>query len=255
LIGKATRLYPLPAREIAADAIYEDLELPPAGGWRDRSRPYVIVNMVASVDGKTSVGGKAAPLGSETDRQTMRNLRAKADAVMIGANTLRAEKLSLGLDAPHSGRQPLAVIVTASGELPLETNLVLGEGQEVLLLTSSYDYLQDPEVAAGTLGVPALEDGRVDLRAALQALKADHRVNLLVVEGGPALNHSLISESLADELFLTLDPKLLGGATGGGLLDGPLQSGPRLLSVLSTHLAGGELFLRYALQRRRYQYP
>jgi 2,5-diamino-6-(ribosylamino)-4(3H)-pyrimidinone 5'-phosphate reductase len=247
LTGKATRLYPLPAREILAQAIYDDLELPPAG-WRDPSRPYVIINMVASVDGKTAVGGKAGRLGSEIDRQTMRNLRSNADAVMIGANTLRAEKLSLGLDAPLLGRQPLAVIVTTGCDVPLESNLVLGEGQELLLITPPHNYSRGPEGARRALVVQALEDGTADIREALQALKADYGVKLLLVEGGPVLNHSLISRHLADELFLTLAPKLAtSGNDAGGILRGALPDDVRGLRLLSAHLAGSELFLRYRI--------
>jgi riboflavin biosynthesis pyrimidine reductase len=132
LIRKIVRLYPLPAREVAG-ALYEDLEMP--SPWRrDASRPYVVINMVSSVDGKSTMGGKASRIGSVSDRQTMRTLRSKADAVMIGANTLRAEKLSLGLDEPARDPQPLAVIVTNTGNVPLESNLIIGEGQEVVVV-------------------------------------------------------------------------------------------------------------------------
>ena len=88
------RLYPPPRQEVSA--IYEDL----SPSWRrDGERPYVILNMVSSLDGRTAIEGKAAGIGSTTDRKTMRTLRSKVDAVMIGAGTLRAEKLSLGLKA------------------------------------------------------------------------------------------------------------------------------------------------------------
>ncbi|MDX6379365.1 MAG: hypothetical protein QOI57_389, partial [Rubrobacteraceae bacterium] len=49
--------------------------------------------MITSVDGKAAVGGKAGSIGSPTDRTVMRTLRSHADAVMIGAGTLRAERL------------------------------------------------------------------------------------------------------------------------------------------------------------------
>jgi 2,5-diamino-6-(ribosylamino)-4(3H)-pyrimidinone 5'-phosphate reductase len=240
--GKATRLYPLPAREIPAQAIYEDLELPPAR-WRECWRPYVVINMVASVDGKSSVAGKASPLGSQTDRQTMRNLRSRADAVMIGASTLRAERLTLGLDEPRrDSQQPLAVIVTGSGEVPLDDNLLVAEGQGVLILAAEHPGLDSREHALLTL--PAPQAGNVDLAEALKRLKAEYAVELLLVEGGPTLNYSLISSNLADEMFLTVAPKLLGVAPG--VLEGPTQV-PRDLSLLSTYLCGEELFLRYAI--------
>jgi riboflavin biosynthesis pyrimidine reductase len=91
----------------------------------------------------------------------------------------------------------------------------------------------------------------MDLREALRSLKATNGVNGLLVEGGPRLNHSLISQNLADELFLTISPKLLGGLPGealtmleGNLLPAETRPAPELLSV---YLAGSELFLRYSL--------
>jgi riboflavin-specific deaminase-like protein len=249
----AQRLYPPPGREVSA--IYQDLDLPPS--WHhDAARPYVIVNMVSSVDGKTSVEGKAAGLGSTTDRLTMRTLRASVDAVMIGAGTLRAERLSLGLDPPDGVHQPLAIIVTDTGEVPLEEHLIVPEGQEVLVLLSDAApkrVVERPGKLARVVRVPAESSGALDLGAALRALKADRGVDSLLVEGGPGLNHALISRNLADELFLTLAPELLGGSTERTLtlLRGPeIRAGDRpFLELLSVHLAESELFLRYALRR------
>ena len=244
LKGKILRLYPPPARE--SSAIYDDLELPPAGR-RNASRPYVIMNMVSSVDGRTVVEGKSSRIGSETDRQTMRTLRSKSDAVMVGAGTLRAERLTLGLDDP-TGVQPLAVIATSSGDIPLEANLIATGGQEVLVLAR-----EDITVRSGehrVLRLPADGAGNLDLGEALEVLKAEHAVDLLLVEGGPRLNYALISQNLADELFLTLAPKLVGGTPCESLavLNGPVLAA-RDINLLSAHLAGDELFLRYGLHQ------
>jgi 2,5-diamino-6-(ribosylamino)-4(3H)-pyrimidinone 5'-phosphate reductase len=243
LTRKILRLYPLPAQE--RSAIYEDLELPPAGR-RDASRPYVIINMVSSVDGRISLKGKSSGIGSETDRQTMRALRSKADAVMVGAGTLRAERLTLGLEDPD-GPQPLAVLATSSGDIPLEGNLVAGEGQEVLVITH-----EGVTVHSGghrVLRLSGGSPGRLDLAEALELLKAEHAVDLLLVEGGPRLNYSLVSNDLADELFVTLAPKLFGGTPDESLaiLNGPILAS-RELNLLSAHLATGELYLRYDLR-------
>lgn len=253
MIGKATRLYPLPPREVPAGEIYADLELPPPGR-QDPSRPYVIINMVSSIDGKSTIWGRTAGLGDEADRQTMRNLRSKADAVMVGAGTLRSERISLGLDEPADGPQPLAVVATKTGDVPLESNLILHESQEVLLLSPENLYVPREE-SVRWMRVPRDPSGNMDLREALKGLKGEHAVDLLLVEGGPTLNHALASRGLADELFLTLAPKLLGGegcdsltVLGGGPLS-PEASSPKLLSG---HLTGDELFLRYELHPAPY---
>jgi riboflavin-specific deaminase-like protein len=252
LTGTILRLYPLPAEESPGEGIYEDLELPPENP-RDPSRPYVIINMVSSVDGRTAVGGRSSGIGDEVDRQTMRTLRSKADAVMVGAGTLRAEKLSLGLDEPSGKPQPLAVIATKTGDVPLESNLIVGGHQEVLVVTTqdSPEDLEDRlRKSVRVLRVPAAPSGAVNLGEALRILKAEYAVKLLLVEGGPSLNYALISSNLADELFVTLAPKLLGGTQDETLtiLDGPARvtSDVKLLAV---HLTGDELFLRYRLHR------
>lgn len=235
------RLYPLPATEVVE--LYEDLDLPPAGG-RTSSLPYVIINMVSSVDGRVTTGGGASRIGSAVDRRAMRILRSKADAVMIGAGTLRAERLSLGLDETSSGPQPLGVVISSSGEVPLETNLVLSAGQDILVLVPQ-DGATGP---ANRLGVPMTSSGTIDLEQALRLLRSRFAVEVLLVEGGPSLNHALISNYLADELLLTLAPKLLGGRLDDALtlVNGPALA-PTDLRLLCAYLAHDELFLRYAI--------
>jgi 2,5-diamino-6-(ribosylamino)-4(3H)-pyrimidinone 5'-phosphate reductase len=248
LTKKATRLYPPPAREIPAEAIYEDLELPPKER-QDFSRPYVVINMVSSVDGKAAIEGKASSIGDRIDRRAMRTLRSKADAVMIGANTLRAEKLALGLDGPVGARQPLAVIVSSTANVPVAENLISHEHQRVLLITTRH--VPDDRSFERVLRAPATPSDEVDLDKALKLLKAEYAVEVLLVEGGPRLNHALISQDLVNELFLTLAPRLLGGSSEETLtiLDGPVLA-PRDANLLCAHLVGDELFLRYRVGHR-----
>jgi riboflavin-specific deaminase-like protein len=250
---KILRLYPPPAREVST--IYEDLDLPPTGN-REGARPYVIINTVSSVDGRTALEGKAAGIGSATDRLTMRTLRSKAEAVLVGAGTLRAERLSLGLDPTDGVPQPLAIIVTDTGDVSLEEHLIVEGSQEVLILLSDRVPKRVVErllTLAPVMRAPADCTGAVDLEAALRTLKAERGVDSLVVEGGPGLNHALISLNLVDELFLTVAPELLGGSAEQTLT---LLRGPTLsahdrptLELVSIHLSGDELFLRYSLAR------
>jgi len=240
------RLYPPPAQIVGEAGIYSDLELPLP---TSPGRPYVLINMVASVDGRSSVSGKASGIGGEADRRAMRQLRSKVDAVMVGAGTLRAEKLNLGLDGPDV-RQPLAVVVGGSGPSPLAKLLVATSQDALLVIPEDPPRPSPKESAAGSknLRVPTSGPGRVDLRALLEVLRSTHGVERLLVEGGPALNRALIDESLADELFLTVAPKLLSGDESA-IVRGACAGGePRSLHLLSVHSAGDELFLRYRLK-------
>lgn len=213
-----------------------------------------MINMVCSVDGRTAIGGKASSLGTTTDKRVMRTLRSKADAVMIGGGTLRAERLSLGLDQSDDAPPPLAIIVTNKGDIPLEENLIVTGGQEVLILLSDVapdGLVEELGKLAPVMRAPAGPTGTVDLQEALRALKAERGVESLVVEGGPSLNHALISRNLVDEFFLTVAPELLGGTASQTLtlLRGPELAARPNLELLSVHLAENELFLRYSLIR------
>ncbi len=261
--GEVLRLFPEPTRRLAAEDVYSDLRFPV-----QNTRPYVLINMVASLDGKTTIDGKAGTIGSPTDRLIMRTLRARVDAVMVGSGTLRAEKLRL--DVPEDlarartslglKPQPLAIIVAGSNDIPLEENLLGSSPDNLLILTSpetpkerfsalsSHARIEviEPEVEASS-GL------RLDLVRALKTLKQLYAVGVLLVEGGPSLNHTLVSSGLADELFLTLSPKLLGGDRSKPLaivedaasLPTKESSTARLISI---HLCNHELFLRYSLR-------
>lgn len=231
------------------EEIYGDLELPSRSPG---TLPHVLVNMVSSVDGRSSVAGRATGIGSRADRRVMRALRARVDAVMVGAGTLRAEKLSLGLDDP-SARQPLAVVVGGAGDVPIMERLVGGHRGVVLVVPGGFSRTVETGDASVTLlEAPATDGGRADLAWLLGVLKSEYGVGRLLVEGGPTLNRSLIENGLVDELFLTISPKLLLGPESS-ILSGGTEGEPpgvaRDLELLSAHSAGDELFLRYLLDR------
>ena len=110
---------------------YTSLDLPPA----PPDRPYVLMNMVMSADGKVVIEGTEAGIGSTTDQRLMRELRTNADIVLNGANTLRASGTSSRLGdeslealriARGKPRYPIAAVVSRSGALPLERDLLHG---------------------------------------------------------------------------------------------------------------------------------
>lgn len=247
------RLYPKPRALAGEEEVYQDLLLPPQA---HPLLPYVLVNMVSSVDGRSSSGGKASGIGSRADRGAMRALRSSVDAVMVGAGTLRAERLNLGLDEPGA-RQPLAVIVGGSRDLPLRERLA-DAGQDVILALPEGALAtveSSPDDRLTVIECPGTGHGRVDLGWLLKRLKFDHAVDRLLVEGGPTLNRALIDRDLADEIFLTLAPKLLSGneaaiVRGDDAVETQQTQGrSRALELLSIHTAGGEIFLRYRLQK------
>ena len=213
-------------------------------------RPYVIANMVATVDGRATLAGRTEAISSETDRNLFHALRAQVDAVMVGTGTIaierygplarrpevRARRRALGL--PES---PVCVTASRSMELPVDAPLFQDPHSHVIVLTSSD---RDPPPCPCKLTMERLGEDELDLTAAMRVLRERHGVRAMLHEGGPTLLAAMLALGLVDELFLTVSPMLVGegepSVVEGTALDVPLRMG--LISVLE-----GEsyLYLRY----------
>ena len=212
----------LSAAEIAA-------AVPGAAGGE---RPFVLLNMIATADGRATIAGRTAPIANRADHELFHALRARVDAVMVGAETVRVEG--------YGPMEALAVVVTRSVELPVDRGLLAAPGNRVMIVTPSPDRELPPCAAS----VSYLREG--DLAVALRRLRDEHGVRSIDCEGGPGLNATLLPAGLVDELHLVIAPKLAGGRDpltilGGGALEPPFD-----LDLLSLHESGGYLFARYA---------
>lgn len=252
--GVSLRLYPSPQEEITG-GVYADYGETLKNAEFPDGRPYTVINMISTIDGRSTIGGKAGTLGGEADRDAMRNLRAWSDAVMIGAGTLRAERLSLGVpehlatqrERRGTSSQPLAVVSSSSGNVSWD-NLINTSRQDLLVVTSRETADRFPD-GVKSLRAPSGDNGNPDLRFVLETLRAEFQVRLLLVEGGPTLNRSLIDHNLADEFMITLSPKIAGGAKGSFLtpVEGQLENCDHSrFELTSVHLSDSHLFLRYS---------
>src|ERR1700683_40491 len=83
----------LPAGDRASiEQVVDELHLVAAGGGETRKRPYLLLNMIATTDGRATLGGRSGPLGGRADKALLYGLRTAVDAVMAGAGTVRAER-------------------------------------------------------------------------------------------------------------------------------------------------------------------
>jgi riboflavin biosynthesis pyrimidine reductase len=219
-------------------------------------RPYVMINMVSTVDGRATVAGRSGPISDHADRELFHGLRATVDAVLVGAGTVRTERY--GRIIPDAARrelrrqrglseEPLACIVSGRLALAEDIPLLAEASARVVMLTSSAASL--PATGARLDYVRCAEDGRLDLAAGLRELRERFAVELLLCEGGPHLCSQLLAAGLADELFLSLSPKLAGGEPASGEALRILAGGefePALeLELLSVLRSDSSLFLRY----------
>ena len=225
------QLFPFPCDPVDPATLYGDL--PPFG-----TRPAVRLNMIASVDGATAVGGVSGGLGGPADQAVFAALRSHADVVLVAAGTVRAEHYGpIGL--------PIAV-VSRSCRLDWDSPLFTAVNAQPIVVTVAEAPVAERKKAADLADVIIAGERDVDLAEALDALAA-RGLRRVLAEGGPSLNGQLAAAGLLDELCLTLSPLLVGGdakriLAGAGLVTG---SGWRLHSLCEQD---GFLFLRYRPQ-------
>ena len=215
-------------------------------------RPYVFTNFALTVDGRTAIAGRSGKIGSVTDTAMLVGLRTRADAVMIGSGTLRAERYGRLLpDASKRAQreriglsqEPLAVLVSGSMDLPWDAPMFC-EGGRILIFTTSE---VEPPDTATALRVVRQEGENVDLAAALNHLRGERGIRSLLCEGGPVLHEALLREELVDELFITVGPQIGGGDSPG--IAGHLEEGERNLELAWLLREQSELFARYRIVR------
>lgn len=220
---------------------------------------WVRGNMIASIDGGATTGGKSGNLGGDGDRAVFAALRELADVVVVGAETARVENYS-GVQLDAAGRQarrdrgqseiPPIAVLTRSGRLDHDAQLFQRSETTPIVLTSA-DAVNGTRARLGSLaevvGASGAESDSVDLRTVL-ALLAERELMRVLTEGGPGILGQFIARDLLDELCVTVSPVLVGGAAGR-IATGPseVHSAMSLLHALTD--GAGYLYLRYARDR------
>ncbi|RMH72994.1 MAG: RibD family protein [Gemmatimonadetes bacterium] len=227
-------------------------------------RPFIRLNMASSIDGKiTTVQRDTIHLGSAEDRALMEELRADADAVLIGSGTLIDEDPRLLVE--HPGRiaqrealkgnpQPMNMVVSSTLNFPIENSRFFTRDavKKVVFTTPQADERQREALkdVATVITVPATATGHVDVVEMVQRMP-DLGIQQLLLEGGGILNFAMLRANLIDEIYLTLCPLVIGGATAQTTFEGAGFSHEmiRRLQLRSLRVNEvGELFLRYAVQ-------
>jgi riboflavin-specific deaminase-like protein len=257
------RLWPEPAGGVDAAGAISGLGL---GDLAPPGRPYLVLNMVATADGKATIEGRTGALGNEADRVVFHHLRSQVDAVLVGAGTVRVERYGRIVKHPALREKrvregldpdPLALVVSARLDLSTDIPLLADPESRVVILTSSdaelpgcraqVEYLRPPAEALA----PETDPGgapRFRVGPLLERLREERGVRSVLCEGGPTLNSMLLEEGVVDELFLCLAPLLAGGTGAPTIVEGlPLQQ-PAAMEIGWAYESESHLLLRYRLK-------
>src|SRR6266516_1094910 len=252
--------------------LFGRLQFPPHPDW-----PYVLGNFVTTLDGVVALnvsdqsGGGAISGFNQHDRMVMGLLRAVADAVIVGAGTLRAaprhrwtahriypalsavyQQLRIDLGKPEP---PLNVIVTAHGEVNLDLPVFQCGEVPVLIVTTTQGMqrIYEHNIPSSVQISSVQSAGSLSAQAILKAICDVHQCEMILVEGGPQLMGDFFAERLLDELFLTLAPQIAGRDNiieRPGLVAGRTfaPENPLWGTLIGVKRGGSHLFLRYAFE-------
>jgi 2,5-diamino-6-(ribosylamino)-4(3H)-pyrimidinone 5'-phosphate reductase len=215
-----------------------------------------------TLDGKlTGTDGGAPAFVSPLDRRRLMESRARADAVVVGARTVRREDLPAMVDGDDllaarraAGRaaQPAHVVVSGSLDLPVAGRVVGNAAQERLVATVS----GAPAAARRALeerGVQVLVAGEAAVDAArLLAVLRARGLREVVVEGGGGTNALFLDAGVVDEIHVTIAPVVVGGRDVPTLVEGagrPQQARLGLELIEAVPQPTGEVFARYRVRR------
>ncbi|MGW2293061.1 pyrimidine reductase family protein [Streptomyces violaceorubidus] len=232
--------------ELAAAYAYPEPDGPP--------RTWLRANMVSTLDGAAQHDGRSQPISSAADMRVFGTLRALADVVIAGAETVRQEgyrparaRAELAEARRSAGQGPVPAIAVVSASLELDFSLPLFTSPLVPTLVLTGAAAAPDRIAAaeraGARVVIAGDGVGVDPARALGAL-AELGHTRLLTEGGPRLMGQFVTAGVLDELCLTVSPMLTAG-DAQRIAGGPAVEVPRRFVLASLLEEEGFLFSRY----------
>jgi 2,5-diamino-6-(ribosylamino)-4(3H)-pyrimidinone 5'-phosphate reductase len=216
---------------------------------RQNSRPYVILNAAMSLDGKIATYTGDSRMSSPADFRRVHRLRASVDGIMVGTRTLLRDnpKLTARFAKEH---KPHRIIVDSNALTPV-TSYVVRTAKAIPTVVAVTSRAPKNRIKIlKQRGVKVLVCGTgplVSVKILLQTLRK-LGIRKILLEGGGALNWSMLNNRLVDEVSVAITPRILGGQKAVSLVEGrgsPLVRDGINLRLLNTTKYGPDLVVRY----------
>jgi riboflavin-specific deaminase-like protein len=217
-------------------------------------RPFVTANFAITADGRISTRNfTPSDFSSKRDKRRLVKIRAACDAVLVGARTLAADTMTMGIPGVRGKNPPLRVIVSNSGRIDPAHRIFRSAGARIVIFTT--DRMPEPKRKrlSRVADIFPFSGVTVDLAHALEILHVGYGVKRLVCEGGGTLLRSFAAAGLLDELHLTICPRIFGGSGAPTLTGVPGNFLPKStqLRLVEMRRAGDECFTRWSVVRAK----
>ncbi|HVH14521.1 MAG TPA: 2,5-diamino-6-(ribosylamino)-4(3H)-pyrimidinone 5'-phosphate reductase [Candidatus Angelobacter sp.] len=213
------------------------------------SRPYVILNAAMSLDGKIATYTGDSGMSSPADLRRVHRLRASVDGIMVGMRTLLRDNPKLTVKFAR-GRKPRRIIVDSNAQTPPASYVVrTAKKIPTIVAVTSRAPRKRIEILERK-GVRVFVCGRGPLVSVKILLGILRKLGIrkLLLEGGGALNWSMLRTGLVDEVSVAITPRILGGEKAVTLVEGkgsPFVKDGVKLKLLNAARYGPDLVVHY----------
>jgi len=225
-------------------------------------RPFVFINSAMSADGKLSTKErKQVKISGKLDFERVDELRARADAIMVGIGTVLSDDPSLTVKSPErraarkaggKSENPARIIVDSSARIPLDADIFKkGEGVRIIAVSNPAPAEKIKKLEEKAVIIKTGTE-KVDLHKLLEKLKG-MGINTLMVEGGATLNWGMLSAGLVDEIYTFVGNLIIGGATSPPFTDGEGFSEAEILrlELISAEKIEDGALLKWKVENRQ----
>ncbi|MFA4823585.1 MAG: 2,5-diamino-6-(ribosylamino)-4(3H)-pyrimidinone 5'-phosphate reductase [Methanoregula sp.] len=225
-------------------------------------RPYVVVNVAMSADGKISTRERRqVKISGAQDFQRVDQLKAGADAVMVGIGTVLADDPSLTVKGEecrshrvHRGvdEHPARIVVDSTARIPLTASVLhKGTGKRIVAVSRQADPRKIAALQEYATVIIAGDDA-VDLVTLMDKL-GELGIQRVMVEGGGTLIAGLIRAGLVNEIYTFIGNIIIGGKDAPTFADGEgfiQESEFCRLTLIETHRIESGILLHWSVEKR-----
>ncbi|MCS7143736.1 MAG: 2,5-diamino-6-(ribosylamino)-4(3H)-pyrimidinone 5'-phosphate reductase [Archaeoglobaceae archaeon] len=207
-------------------------------------RPHVFLNIASSLDGKISdETRRQLRISCKEDLKRVDELRASADAIMVGIGTILSDNPKLNVKSEELRRKrlsegksenPMKVVVDSKCRIPENAEVFSGK---VIVAVSKLAEKERVDKVSKKAEIVVFGEEKVDLKALLEDLYKKG-VRRLMVEGGGTLLSSLLKDGLVDEMFIYYAPIIIGGERSPTICDGSSFAAPLRMEIVSIRRFG-----------------
>jgi 2,5-diamino-6-(ribosylamino)-4(3H)-pyrimidinone 5'-phosphate reductase len=213
------------------------------------TRPYVILNAAMTLDGKIATVAGDSRISCEADLDRVHELRASVDAVMVGVGTVLADDPSLTVRRTR-GKSPTRIVIDSFAKTPPNARVLDNSAPTIIASTKNAPKRRLLKLRAAGAKIVVAGEKEVNLHKLLRKLRS-LGMRRLLLEGGSTLNWSMLKESLVDEVWVAIAPRIVGGVTAKTLVGGAgfdeVQKGVEL-ELKKVAKVGKDLFLTYRVK-------